>query len=162
MSVVVSDTGPLIALAKIDKLCLLGDMFGEVLIPPAVHRELLAKSGPESARLDEALQDFLKSVSAPHIASEVKLATARLDRGEQESVALAYERKAMLVVDERLGRVAARELGLVMTGVVGIMIRAKQSGFELTVAPLLEEMRQKGYWLSDNVLAVAAKLAGET
>ena len=162
MSVVVSDTGPLIALAKIDKLYLLGDMFGEVLIPPAVHRELLAKSGPESARLDEALQGFLKSVSAPHVVPEVKLATVRLDCGEREAVALAYERKAMLVVDERLGRMAARGLGLVVTGVIGILIRAKQSGFELSVVPLLEEMRQKGYWLSDNVLAVAAKLAGET
>ena len=41
--IVVSDTGPLIALAKVDQLSLLEKMFGEVHIPPAVHRELLVK-----------------------------------------------------------------------------------------------------------------------
>jgi predicted nucleic acid-binding protein len=39
---VASDTGPLIALAKADALSLLRTMFGEVQVPPAVHRELLA------------------------------------------------------------------------------------------------------------------------
>jgi len=44
---VVTNTGPLIMLAKIDQLTLLQQMFTTVFIPPAVHRELLAKSGPE-------------------------------------------------------------------------------------------------------------------
>ena len=43
--IVVSDTGPLIALAKIEKLSLLERLFEQVLIPPAVYRELLAKTG---------------------------------------------------------------------------------------------------------------------
>ena len=43
---VVSDTGPLIALAKVDQLNLLQVLFREVHIPPAVHYELLAKYGP--------------------------------------------------------------------------------------------------------------------
>jgi predicted nucleic acid-binding protein len=55
---VVSNTGPLVALAKADHLLLLRVLYEEVLIPPAVHRELLAKSGPEAQRLDEALAEF--------------------------------------------------------------------------------------------------------
>ncbi len=58
--IVVSNTGPLIALAKANQLVLLKQLFGQVLIPPAVHRELLAKSGPESARLDKALMGSIK------------------------------------------------------------------------------------------------------
>ena len=46
---VVSNTGPLIALAKAAQLPLLERVFGRVHIPLAVHRELLAKSGPEAA-----------------------------------------------------------------------------------------------------------------
>ncbi len=60
---IASDTGPLIALAKIDHLRLLEQLFEQILLPPTVHRELLAKIGPESARLDAALTRFLQVVA---------------------------------------------------------------------------------------------------
>jgi predicted nucleic acid-binding protein len=52
---VVSNTGPIVAPAKADYLSLLPIFYGEVLIPPAVHRELLAKIGPEAQRIDDGL-----------------------------------------------------------------------------------------------------------
>lgn len=161
MGIVVSDTGPLIALAKVDQLRLLDALFDKVLIPPAVYRELLAKSGAEADCLDRALQEFLELVSALQIQPGVEIATLNLDRGEREAVALAYTHKALLIVDERLGRVAARRLGLTVTGVAGILIQAKMSGLLSEVTPVLEEMRQRGYWLSQDVLDIAAQLAGE-
>jgi len=51
----VSDTGPIIGLAKIKKLDLLRQFAEEILIPPMVHRELLGKIGPESKEIDQAL-----------------------------------------------------------------------------------------------------------
>ena len=68
----VSDTGPLIALAKVDQLILLERLFGKVLIPPAVQRELLAKHGAESARLDDALLNFLDVVPLSMPSPEVR------------------------------------------------------------------------------------------
>ena len=157
----VSNTGPLIALAKIDRISLLEHMFSRVLIPPAVQRELLAKTGPESARLDEALFSFVRVTETPPLVAEVKIATSRLDVGEQEAIALAYEQKAPIVIDDRLGRAAARRLGLSVTGVAGVLVRAKETGLVPAVRPLLDEMRQRGYWLSDEILNVATALAGE-
>jgi hypothetical protein len=158
---VVSNTGPLIALAKADQLSLLERLFGQVLIPPAVHRELLAKSGREAARLDDALTCFIEVSQAPQLTPEVKVATLRLGPGERQAIALAYEGKALLVIDDRLGRAAARRLGLAITGLAGVLIRAKEAGLIAAVRPLLEEIRQRGYWLSDELLDVAARLAGE-
>ena len=66
---VVSDTGPLIALAKVDRLSLLEDLFGQIHIPPIVHRELLAKSGPEAARLDDAFTHVIQVAQAPRLPS---------------------------------------------------------------------------------------------
>ena len=66
-----------------------------------------------------------------------------------------------LFIDERLGRTAARRLGLTITGVIGVLIRAKEAELIQAVCPLLNEARQQGYWLSDEALNVAAKLAGE-
>jgi predicted nucleic acid-binding protein len=89
--IVVSDTGPLIALAKVDQLILLERLFGKVIVPPAVERELLTKHGTESARLDDALLSFLDVVPLSVPSPEVETATLRLDLGEQQAVALAYE-----------------------------------------------------------------------
>jgi hypothetical protein len=43
-SIIIADAGPLIALAKIDHLNLLHQMYGEVLIPPAIFKELAVDS----------------------------------------------------------------------------------------------------------------------
>ena len=57
---VVADTGPLVAFAKLDRLDLLGLLFVEVLIPPAVERELTAKRSIEAHRLQLALGTLLQ------------------------------------------------------------------------------------------------------
>lgn len=78
----VSDTGPLIALAKADSLSVLKHLFGQILIPPAVYRELMAKSGPEAERLDRALADFVITTPNPTMPLEVEEATSRPGPGE--------------------------------------------------------------------------------
>jgi hypothetical protein len=40
LAIVVSDSSPLRALAQLDRLTLLRDLFGEVIVPPAVIAEL--------------------------------------------------------------------------------------------------------------------------
>ncbi|HEX8200083.1 MAG TPA: DUF3368 domain-containing protein [Isosphaeraceae bacterium] len=158
---VASNTGPLIALAKVDQLALLKTMFADVLIPPAVHRELLAKVGPEAQRLDDALQDFIRLQPMPPIAPEVDQATRGLGAGEQQAVALGIARGVLLLIDDRLGRAAARQLGANVTGVAGVLIQAKQTGLIPLVRPVQEAIRRNGYWLSDAVVESATKLAGE-
>jgi len=46
-------------------------------------------------------------------------------------------------------------------GLVGILLLAKKKGLIENVEPLLQELRANGYWLSDEVLAVARKLSEE-
>ncbi|MCA9942596.1 MAG: DUF3368 domain-containing protein [Anaerolineales bacterium] len=159
---IVTNTGPLVILAKIDQLGLLQQMFRSIAIPPAVHRELLAKSGPEVSRLDAALKQFIEIVGEPEFPPAVKIVIEHLDAGEQQAIALAYVRNTMLVIDERLGRQAARQLGLAVTGSTGVLIEAKKRGYIPAVRPLLEAARQQGYWLSDELINIAAKMAGET
>ena len=159
---IVSNTGPLIALAKVDLLGLLQQRFTQVHIPPAVQRELLAKTGPEAIRLDHAFDTFLKIAPRPLLPAEVKAATVQLDLGEQEAIALAYDMRQSLLLDEQLGRQAARQLGLTVTGVVGVLIEAKKANLLPSVRPVMVQMRVNGYWFSDELLDLAAKLAGET
>ncbi|MCB0211603.1 MAG: DUF3368 domain-containing protein [Anaerolineae bacterium] len=158
---IVSDTGPLIALAKIDHLWLLENLFSELYIPPMVHRELLAKNSPEAVILDQALSGFIHVAAPPTLPAEVETATHRLDPSEQQAVALAYHRQEPIMLDDRLGRAAAKKLGLRVTGTAAVLLQAKKSLHIPAVRPLLIEIRQNGYWLSDEFLNAVTKLAGE-
>jgi len=42
-----------------------------------------------------------------------------------------------------------------------MLLLAKESGLIENVTPLIEKIRQKGYWLSDEVIEIARRLAGE-
>ena len=67
----------------------------------------------------------------------------------------------MLLIDDRAGRQAARKLGVPVTGLVGLLLLAKEKGLVDCVGPLIEGLRESGYWLSDGIVAAARKLAGE-
>jgi predicted nucleic acid-binding protein len=159
---VVSNTGPIVALAKADHLPLLRVLYGEVLIPPAVHRELLAKAGPEAQRIDDGLAGFLRVTPISQSPEEVDRLTSGLGAGEQQAICLALEIGGLLVMDDRAGRKAAGQLGIATTGVVGVLLKAKQEGHLPMVRPVLEIIRHHGYWLSDALVEAAMRLAGES
>ena len=76
-----------------------------------------------------------------------------LDRGEAETLALAVELKADLVLlDEKEGRHAASRLGLHSLGALGILLQAKRLGAVTEVRSLLDALReQAGFFLSDSL-----------
>ncbi len=158
---IVSNTGPLIALAKVDQLRLLESLYTQAHIPSAVHRELLAKTGVEADRLDQAIGAFIQVAEPPEVTSEVQAATLSLGAGEREAVVLAHHMRLLLVMDDQLGRQAAHRLSLEVTGTAGVLILAKQRNLISSVRELLEQMREHGYWLSDELIATAATMAGE-
>lgn len=158
----VSNTGPIVALAKADQLSLLRIFYGEVLIPPAVHRELLAKVGPEAQRIDDGLAGFLRITPISPPSEELGRLTSALGAGEQQAIGLALEVRGVLVIDDRAGRKVAGRLGIATTGAIGVLLRAKQEGHLPMVGPVLEGIRRQGYWLSDAVVETARRLAGES
>ena len=83
---VVSNTGPLIALARSIAPYTVTTTFREVFIPPVVHRELLGKAGAEADCLDQALATFVQVHVAPIAGREPEVAAATqiLDAGERE------------------------------------------------------------------------------
>jgi predicted nucleic acid-binding protein len=87
-----------------------------------------------------------------------------LDRGEAETIALALELSADLVLlDEREGRHAAQKLELRVVGVVGMLLEAKSRRDVEAVRPHLDALRHKaGFYLSEQVYHFALSLTGES
>lgn len=88
----------------------------------------------------------------------------RLDPGEREAVGLAaaLPEEALLIIDDQAGRRAARQLDCSVTGVIGVLLRAKEVSRLEAVIPLLYDLREAGYWLSDEIIEHAGDLANET
>ena len=158
---ITSNTGPLIALAKVDLLSVLKITFSDVLIPPSVRRELLAKPGGDSERLQAAIGEYIKETELTGSPRRAAPAMARLGAGEQEAIALAAQTGTPLLIDDRLARTAARELGVRVIGTAGLLVESKLAGKIPAVRPILEEIRRRGYHLSDALIDGASRLAGE-
>jgi predicted nucleic acid-binding protein len=85
-----------------------------------------------------------------------------IDAGEAEAVALAVERQALLLIDDRQGRRAAREYGIDFTGTVGLLIDAKLAGLIPSVVPLLHDLVASGVYLGAGLINRARRMAGES
>ncbi|MGE5263649.1 MAG: DUF3368 domain-containing protein [Acidobacteriota bacterium] len=158
--VVVLNTTPIIALALIGKLDLLQQLYGQVLIPPAVRDEILS-GGPKGSGVAELQKSNWIRTTLLTDPSRADL-ISDLDRGEAEVIALAKELNASLVIiDEHLGRQHAKRLGLKLTGTIGVLLEAKRKGLVPVVKPLLEQLVRGGIRLSDALVMEALRLAGE-
>ena len=157
--IVVSDSSPLILLAKIGRLELLREVYGGVLIPEAVHRETTRSDRPGAREILDA--DWIERAQ---VKDRSRVATLRRDlhEGEAEAIALAVERYAdVILLDEEAAREKAREAGLFVTGSLGVAIEAKKQGHVASARPVLEALRNSGLWVSDAVFDRALRLAGE-
>lgn len=156
--VIVNNT-PLAALWSVGQLPLLHALYGEILMPQAVHQEFLDTETAQRQKVLDA-SPWLRSTAL--VTPRQALVYVGLDRGEAEVLALALERNARLVIlDERRGRLYAKRLGLPLTGTVGVVLAAKEAGLVPRVTPLLEELGQKGLYLGPEILLKARELAGE-
>ncbi len=162
MSIVVSDTSPLRALDHLGLMHVLPDLFGEVLIPPAVVTELeIPRPRFRPVRVLE--WDFLH-VRTPSAIATVDELLATLELGEAEAIALAGEVHAdALLIDETAGRAEARRRGLVPIGVLGILVRAKRRGRTKALLPLLDRLATElGFFISPAVRREILAQAGES
>ena len=103
----VSNTGPIIILAKIQRLALLTGLSGAVYIPPEVHRELLAKAGPEVQDIAAALAHWIQIRPVAPLAPSAAAVLKVLDEGERQAIALARSWPAPVLLEKGSVRIIA-------------------------------------------------------
>lgn len=155
---IVADTGPLLALARIEQLGLLSALFQQVLLTPTVLAECEARPDRgEGGAIRDALTAGHFELQAPRDA----LPVLGIDPGETSALALALEHGAGVLMDDKAGRAVARRLGVAVIGSVGVLVLAKRNGLLPQVRPLLEALVDGGYFLAPDIVKEARRLAGE-
>ena len=156
----ICDTSPIQYLHQTGFLHLLAEFYTRIIIPPAVVDELERGRSIGVDLPDVRALPWL-TIQAPEELDKV-LAAADLGAGEKEVLALGTELPAaVLILDERLGRLHAEALKLTFTGTIGILLRAKVEGRIPRIDHLLEHLGLLGFRLSARTRAAILKLAGE-
>jgi predicted nucleic acid-binding protein len=138
---VVSNASALINLARIGKLNLLRELYGELVIPEAVWHEVVVEGTGQPGADEVQAAAWIKTQAATN-SQLVHALQQELDAGEAEAIALALEIGAeLLLMDEHLGRESARHLGLHYTGLIGVLIETKRKGLIRAVKPHLDALR---------------------
>ena len=135
------DTSVLIALERINMLDILCKIYSHIILPEAVVSEF----GP---LLIECYSS--EKVKSPMVG--LLVLDLNLGRGEAESIALASETGLRLVLDDLKARKIAENLGLKITGTIGILLKAESLALIDSAYDKAKELRDKGFYISDQLL----------
>ena len=152
----VSNASPLILLAKINSLDLLFNIFDEIYIPPAVFEEVVTKGKEENHSDAILVADAVKMgkivIKEPN-ESKLSLSSSNLHFGEIQAIqlALTFQKKHIILLDEEEARVFAQRLGIKVKGTLGILINNFQKKFiDSTLAiQILNELNRIMYLSAD-------------
>ena len=152
--ITVSDTTAITTLLKVDRIDVLAQLFGRVLIPSAVERELKQHHG------------FIPGCCEPHQVTpseQLNHLLAQADPGEAEAICLAVEKKAnTLLIDDKKGRLAEAE-GLRCLGLPALVLAAKQQRLIISAADFLNLLEQRGnFCVSSRARLQIIEMTGES
>lgn len=148
--IIVSDTSCLILLNKLNKLYLLKQLFGNIVVTKDVADEFAL-----------VLPEFIE-IKNPNNYIYKKILETDLDVGESSCIALALEyNDCLLILDDQKARKKARDLKLKFTGTLGLILLGKQNGYINSVAELIDQIRLSNFRISEKYLKYVLHKSGE-
>ena len=166
--IVVSDATPLIHLSKIDELQLIKAMYEKCYITHTVYNETVVdgqKYGHhDSDVIREAIGDWLE-IKEPKGDVDQIIKKHSIHFGEASSILLAKELSSLLLINERVGREAARKEGVKVKGTLGIIADGVKeekisAASAITILGKFENEPDK-FWLDPIIVHEAIKMISE-
>jgi predicted nucleic acid-binding protein len=156
----VADTSFLIALQWLELLETLGQVHTRVLVPERVWDEF-AEGASEAELAAAARIGVIQRTQVSNATLAAAIGTAA-EGGEAEVIALALESGIILVLmDDYRGRKVVQRLGLKTRGILGHLLLLKRLGSIEAVRGYLEKLKERGFFLSEQIIREVLSLAGE-
>lgn len=149
---VVSDSGPLIHLARAGHFDLLRLLYGRLLIPPAVYQEVAVRGRGQDGSRELSRAEWVVR-RRPRRSDLVTALGAFLGRGEAEAITLAAEKGGtLLLIDEVHGRRVAQKMGIPVRGTLGVLLQGYRDHHVPDLGAAITRMRERGTWIGDEVV----------
>jgi predicted nucleic acid-binding protein len=158
---IVLNTGPILALiAATGSLNILSKLYKKVVVTLEVKNEICFDTNSRFAAKEFLESSFLRQIN---ITTEPSLLLKNmLDIGEASVIQCALDNKIDTVcIDESVGRRVARLHDLKVTGSLGVLLKGKYAGLDIDIHESVNNMRNKGIYLSDNLVAKVIRMAND-
>jgi hypothetical protein len=138
---IIIDTSSLIALERINLLQILCKIYKEVVIPESVIKEFgnLSLSCLSIRKVESNLLKLL-------------ITDLNLGKGEADVIALASQTGLKVIIDDLKARKVAENMGLKLTGTIGVLLKAERLGLIASAQEKVRELREKGFYVSEQLL----------
>jgi predicted nucleic acid-binding protein len=148
--IVIADTTPLNYLVLIDRVEVLPQLYGRVLIPLAVWEEMQRPETPDVVRAWVAQPPAWLEIRP--VAKNPDAVVQNLGAGECEAIALAEELHAdRLIMDDREARRVATKRNLIVMGTLGVLVESCERGL-LDFSDAIARLQQTSFYVSPEVL----------
>lgn len=148
---VVCNSSTLIALARIGHLDIMEKIVGDLSIPYAVYEDVAIKGTGHPGALEVREAKWIEKINVSDRKLVLRL-NASLGLGESEAIALAKEIKAdLIILDDEKAREMAISEGLRITGLLAFLVQAKEKGIIKRVKPLMDRLREKGFFINEDL-----------
>lgn len=159
--IIVSDASPLIGLSQIGQLDLLFQLFKEIIIPPAVATECTYDSHKPGAVIIQSAIDQSRMTIYQGAIDLVENLSSILGPGEIEAISLSKKLTVPLLIDERLGRIAAKQHKISVIGTGSLLLSAKEHKIISAVKPIMNQLINTGYRIPADLQNTILKTANE-
>ena len=157
---IVSNSGPILSFARARRFDLLRDVFGTLTVPDAVYEDIVIRGAGKlgAEEVQHAAWITRERVRDRTFVDELP---QKLHLGEREALALAKERDAVLLIDEREARRTAQHYGIAHVGSLRVLEEAKERGLIPAVKPILDELIAAGTFISEQLYRTFLHSMGE-
>lgn len=150
MPEIISNTSCLIALDNIEMLFILRELYGKIYITQEVCNEF-------GKNVENWIE--IKSVSDRNY---MRILANFIDLGEASTIALSLEVKdSVIILDDLKARKIAKNLDLRYTGLLGVILKAKQKGIIQHVRYILDKLKAANFRISEKIEKEVLRLAKE-
>jgi predicted nucleic acid-binding protein len=152
---------PIVFLYRIGALDWLPALFDEIWMPSVVLDDML-QARFRGYDVPSPFDLPWVQYEDPQLTIPYAWVSLDLSSGEVAAMSLAFEnRDCIVLLDEPIGRKAARLVGIHYWGTLQILLEAKKVGLTESIAPYVDRLGKTGLWIVGETRQRILRLAGE-
>ena len=146
----ISNSTPIICLAKLNKLEILKNLFNKIIIPEDVKEEVVIAGKPGYETISRAIEDGWIKIENPKENLDLGLG-----KGENSAINLAKEKREKIIIDDAFAIKAVKSLNIeyLRTTTIILLALKKKIIDKKQAKEMIQRLVEDGYYISPGIFS---------